>query len=266
MRFFTLFLLFVLGITPLVAQNNTEQEELIIEMKGPGPEKTLKPTISIWDKNAKQLFRLFKGQDKNYLLYTANSVPTKEVSVTGDTHTNYQLVQYGQDRNEYRKFLFEAAEPYAFVTCAATAADIIAIFQRYKVNLGTHQTDFLKSYPNLAAPQTWVENNQKVTCYEIPPKQLPLSAKKPVFALFEKKQLTHLLEGKEALETYKKTIKPSVPAKTKAAESRPTPPVVTQKDKPYKALLSGGTLHDKMYMPHVVSGPFTEQTNPKNTP
>lgn len=254
------FLLVGLGLLTLPLQAAPAEEEIVIEMSGPNTKAATEQ--SIWDKDARQLTRLFRGKNKNYVLDTVNAISGPEKQLTSNDGKTYQLVQYGQDTRDYRKFLFENTPPHSFVTCAASAADVIAVFQRYGVNMGLRQADFLAAFPSLEKPTQLTGATTVLTVYQIPANQLPQTAKQPVFAIFDQNRLTELLSGNEAFENYKKTLPPPP-----VAPAKQTPqPVAKQKvKKPYKALLSGGTREDQMYMPRVISGPFTPKTQPSRT-
>ena len=254
-------LLVVLSVCVLPLQAAETTEELVIEMTGPQTDSKKEQTI--WDKDARQLTRLFRGKSKDYVLETVNAISGPEKQITATDGKTYQWVQYGQDTRDYRKFLFENAAPYTFVSCAASAADVIAVFQRYGVNMGLRQADFLSAYSSLEKPTQLPSATTVLTVYTIPADRLPLKAEQPLFAVFDQNRLVELLSGEEALENYKKALPqpPTLPEK-----SAPQPVTQKKAKKPYKALLSGGTTEDQMYMPRVVRGPFTPKAKTQNTP
>lgn len=237
------------------------QEEIVIEMYGETENKTSIAMVSIWKQNCKQLTKLFRKKDKMYVLQAADSIPSLDLPLSNDAGKDYNLIQYGQDTREYRKFLFEADEDQKFIVCASTPADVIAVFQRYGVNMGLRKPDFLKTYAHLKKPGTLTNGTETLTLYTIPETQLPLAGKEPVFAVFNQNKLVQLLNGKSALETYQKTLLPAPQPESQPVAAQPTK--TPKARQPYKALLSGGTVEDQMYMPRVISGPFTESTNSK---
>lgn len=252
---YLLIILLFTGIFPVWAASS--QDEIVIEMEG--PQTKIQSEQYIWDKSAKQLTKLFRGKNKKYVLQTIDAISSKEQQLTSSEGNVYQLVQYGQDSWGYRKFLFHNSAPQQFVTCAANAADIIAIFQRYDVTIGLRKNDFLSIYSQLEKPTTLINATTVLTLYTIPEKQLPLPSEQPVFAVFEGNRLVKLLNGPENLETYKKTLQPApTPQRTEPAKQINTP---QKQRKPYKALVSGGTVEDRMYMPRVINGPFTPKTS-----
>lgn len=253
---------FLIGVVPACAANS--QQEIVIEMVGPQTKK--RPEQSIWDKNARQLTKLFRGKNKKQVLETVDAISAQEQTLSSSTGEVYQLIQYGQDTRNYRKFLFENSAPYPFVTCAANAEDIIAVFQRYGVNMGLRKKDFLISYPKLENPTPLTDKTTSLLVYTLPAKQLPLPADQPLFVVFEENHLVQLLNGPDAFEAYKKTLQPSSTLQTQPETPRQS---VTQPKtkKPYTALLSGGTTEDRMYRPRVIGGTFDTRTekNKKQT-
>lgn len=233
------------------------EEELVIEMTGdPSPAQNEQ---TLWDKNALKLTKLFHHKNKADVLKVINAIPAQEVILTSSTGEKYQLVQYGQDTRDYRKFVFTDIPPYPFVTCAATPQDIVAVYQRYGVNLGMRKGDFTAAYPQADPPETFTTDSSSLLIYRLSANQLPLPDKQPLFAVFNQNKLVEFLTGEEALADYKKEKQPTiVPSKPKpAAPAQPA-------KKPYKALVSGGTLQDRMYMPRVIKGPFTQPSNPNS--
>ena len=251
----TVLALFVL-LTPAVCATSTVQEkdEIVIEMIGDADTQTSVSSVPIWKKSAPQLAKIFRGKDKNYVLQAADSIPSLDLPLTNSAGKDYNLVQYGEDTRSYRKFLFEAHDDQTFLMCAATAKGVMTAFQRYGVNMGLRKADFLAAFTELEKPKTLTNGTQTLTVYTVPADKLPLKSTQEVFAVFEQNKLIELLNGSAALASYKKTLAPA-PVKEKP-QTTSTPPVKKAR-KPYKALLSGGTTEDRMYMPRVVSGPFT---------
>ena len=247
--------LLILGCALPASAASQQEQELVIEMTGT-PSKNI-PGHSIWNKNARELTRLFRGKTKEYVLQTIDAFAAQEKVLTATDGTKYRLVAYGQDARDYRKFLFRYNEPQTFVTCAANAEDIMAIFQRYGVNLGVRKTDLLKTYPSSKKEEDITNGTTSLTVYKLPAAKLPLKASQDLVAVFENNQLVELFDGQESFEKYKKTLEPAPEVSSpktapQAVAAQPQP----KKNKPYKALVSGGTLNDRMYMPHV---------NPKKT-
>ena len=85
-----------------------EEPEIVIEMHGAqtAPVKT----VSIWDKNALQLTRLFRGKDRTHVLYSVENVSTKDDILRAANGKEYAFVRYGTNDGDYRKFLFKAED------------------------------------------------------------------------------------------------------------------------------------------------------------
>ena len=249
-------------LTPSFGAAAQVSDEIVIEMIGSEDKQPLVTSVAIWKKSAKQLTRIFRGKDKNYVLQAADSIPFLDLPLTNSSGKDYNLVQYGEDTRSYRKMLFESHDNQAFITCASSPSDVIAVFQRYGVNMGLRKADFLATYTQLEKPKTLANGEQVLTVYTVPAEQLPLKSTQEMFAVFEQNKLIKLLNGSTALTSYKKTLAPA-PVEKKQESSKPVP--AKKPRKPYKALLSGGTVEDRMYMPQVVSGPFTPSSNSNKT-
>lgn len=234
--------------------------EIVIEMTGQPAQNT--PGHFIWDKNAQQLERLFKNKKKEDILQTVDSIAAKEQLLKASSGEVYRLIQYGKDTQSYRKFLFSYDDPQTFVACAAQPQDIIALFQRYGINAGMRKADFLAAYPSLEAPREISVEQTVNVIYTLPADMLPVPGKQPVFAVFEQNRLVKLLLGTKELEDYQKTIQP--PSKESQPPEPSVQPAPKKTPKPYKALVSGGTVEDRMYMPRVIQKKSGETTNPKN--
>lgn len=252
MRILVLFSLMIwtTGVLNAAANADASQKEIVIVMEG---EPTASgATVSIWQNDAASLNRLFAKKNKEQVLAAASEVSGREVSLAAQNGTQYVLVPYGTETRDYRKLLFEQAAPQKFVTCAANASDVIAVFEQYGVNVGLRQSEFVKTFPAVAAPQTLVDGSQTLTLYTLPAAQLPRPGKEPLYLAFQNNRLVKIMSGDDALAAYKKTLRPQPKA---AAPTPAAPTKKPQQNQPYKALVSGGTLHDRMYMPHVIKRP-----------
>ena len=235
------------------------QNEIVIEMVGT-PDKNI-PEQNIWDKNALQLTKLLRKTNKAYVLRQVNDMANKEKILTAKDGTEYVMIQYGNESWKYRKFLFQRQEPQTFVTCAANAKDIVAIFQKYGVNMGMKKGDLLETFSPSKFPKEQIDGTRVLTVYQIEQQQLPLRAQEPVFAVVEQNRVVELFASAADFNAYQSTLQPAPPPATPKLPAKSTP--AQPPEKPLKALLSGGTIHDQMYMPRVVSGPFTPPNNTK---
>ncbi|MGN1057854.1 MAG: hypothetical protein ACI4Q7_00670, partial [Candidatus Avelusimicrobium sp.] len=149
MKRFMITLLAVWLASPAAAAPYYQEEpEIIIEMHGTqtAPVKT----VSIWNKNARQLTRLFRGKDRTYVLYAVENVSTKDDILRSESGKEYAFVRYGTNDGDYRKFLFKAEDPQTFVACAANLKDVLAVNLKYGVNMGVSLKDFLRTYSQTA--------------------------------------------------------------------------------------------------------------------
>ena len=233
MRYFLLlvgFLSFPLWAAP------ADEPEIVIELTGT-PDKQMSDGVDIWDKDAKQLTRLFSGKTREKALALITSVSTKDANVLAADGTKYRFVQYGHE-GSYRKFLFRAKEPQTFVAVAANLKDSLSLFTRYQADINISETEFLEEYgPTTSSVFLPVPNGQ--TLYRVNSK-----GGTPQFFLFEQGRLARLLTKEQTdklVQTQQETVR-------KQAQTPKTAPP----KKPYKALLYGGTLHDQMYMPRVI--------------
>lgn len=233
MRYFLLLVGFL--SLPLYAAP-ADEPEIVIELTGT-PDKQMSDGVDIWDKDAKQLTRLFSGKTREKALALITSVSTKDANVLAADGTKYRFVQYGREGG-YRKFLFQAKEPQTFVAVAANLKDSLSLFTRYQADINISETEFLEEYgPITSSVFLPVPNGQTLYRTEI-------NKKAPEFFLFEQGRLARRLTKEQTdklVQTQQETVR-------KQAQTPKTAPP----KKPYKALLYGGTLHDQMYMPRVI--------------
>ena len=211
-----------------------EEPEIVIELTGT-PDKTVTDGINIWDKDAKTLTRLLGRKTREEALALITSVSTKDANVRASDGTKYRFVQYGREGG-YRKFLFRAQEPQTLVAVATTPQEALTLCERYRVNIGLSETEFLNIYPTQATAVFVGTTGQSL--YKVQ------EAPQPKFFLFKNKQLVRTPEPAEA----EKWLKSQ-----KQAAAVPAPK--TAPAKTFKALVEGGTVTDQMYLPRVVS-PF----------
>ena len=226
------------------------EDEIVIEMHGdPSP-----ATPTVWDKNAKQLSRTLRATTREQLLYSM-PVGSDKDRIVSNTSAEYALVEY-YNNNQFRKFLFKAEEPQNFITAAATVADVLAVNKKYNINIGLKLQDFLSFYGKRALQETSSVLPTGTVLYKLSYQDINTPTAVDRWFLFEKEELTLTFENPQTKEAYLASLKP----KTEEEKNKPTPAPVKKKPQRTvrKALVSGGTLHDRMYMPRVV--------NPKTVP
>lgn len=227
------------------------EEEIVIEMHA-DPTPATEPAI--WQKNTKQLCRHLRASTREQLLYAMPVVSDKD-RIVSNASAEYALVEY-YNNAAFRKFLFQAEEPQTFITAASTVADVLAINKKYKINIGLKLKDFLSFYAEKAQEQTAAVLPAKTHLYKVLYQDINTPTPAEHWFLFEKEELTRTFETAQSKDEFLASLRP------KEAPEKPKPlPPPAQKKKPRtvrKALVSGGTLHDRMYMPRVI--------NPKTVP
>lgn len=227
------------------------EDEIVIEMHGE-PATSSAPTV--WQKNAKQLSRTLRNTTREHLLYSMPVVSDKDRIVRSST-AEYALVEYYNNGN-FRKFLFKAEDPQTFITAAADAADVLAVNKKYGINIGLQKKDFLALYAQKAQLETDPILPEQTYLYKLFYQDINTPTATQRWFLFEKEELTLTFESADEKESYLMSLR----KQSQEAEPKPTPKTTT-KTAPQrttrKALLSGGTLHDRMYMPRVTNSKFT---------
>lgn len=271
-RFLFTGLLAVLSTHAVLAQNHAEEPEIVIEMHG--AQNAPVKTVSIWDKNARQLTRLFRGKDRTHVLYAVENVSTKDDILRSDSGTEYAFVRYGTDDGDYRKFLFKAESPQTFVACAATLQDSLAVNLKYGVNVGVHLQDFLRVYGQTAKSAALADEaaGKTYTVYKQTYSDVNHKTPAPYYFVFDGSELTRTFAGDKAFEEYATGLQNAAgSAREQDAAAQKKPAAANPKNrqsgarKPRKALVYGGTVEDQMYMPRV-KNPKTPPPQPSKIP
>ena len=271
MKHFILIILSLLLAGAAAAQNHAEEPEIVIEMRG---EQTAPvAAVSIWDKNALQLTRLFRGKDRSHVLYSVENVSTKDDILRSDNAKEYAFVRYGTNDGDYRKFLFKAEDPQTFVACAANLKDVLAVNLKYGVNMGVSLKDFLRVYGGTAQASALEDETagKTLSVYKQTYSDVNHKTPAPYYFVFDGDELTQTLAGEKAYADYAKKLKEAnekLRAQNKQAQDKA---VQLEKQKrnqaarrqPVKALAYGGTTEDQMYMPRVNNPKFPPPTPSK---
>lgn len=265
MKRFMITLLAVWLASPAAAAPYYQEEpEIVIEMHGAqtAPVKT----VSIWDKNALQLTRLFRGKDRTHVLYSVENVSTKDDILRAANGKEYAFVRYGTNDGDYRKFLFKAEDPQTFVACAANLKDVLAVNLKYGVNMGVSLKDFLRVYGSTATASTLEDETAGKTLSVYKQTYSDVNHKTPVpyYFVFDGDELTQTLAGEKAYADYAKKLTEAneklraqnKQAQDKAAQLEKQKQSQTARRQPIKALAYGGTVEDQMYMPRVNNPKF----------
>lgn len=263
--------------TPLTAQTRTDDAEIVIEMHG---EQTApRSSVSIWDKNGRQLTRAFRGKDRTYVLYQVENVSSRDDILRSEDGKEYAYVRYGRDDGDYRKFLFKAESPQTFLACAADAADVLAVNKKYKVNMGLNRADFLRRYEQDAVLTNLADNASGKTyqAYKVNYSDVNNKKPSPHYFVFEEDALVQTYAGDDAFYDFVNqlsdnnknlTARQQAAAKARqeqlqkerqAAQQRASRPV-------RKALVSGGTATDQAYMPRAVNATPLPALTPSKLP
>lgn len=248
-----------------------EEPEIVIEMHG---EQTVPvKTVSLWDKNARQLTRLLRGKDRTFVLYSVENVSTKDDILRAANGKEYAFVRYGTDDGDYRKFLFKAEDPQTFVACAANLKDVLAVNLKYGVNMGVSLKDFLHTYGQTAQSSALTDEaaGKTYTVYKQTYSDVNHKTPAPYYFVFDGDELTQTLAGEKAYADYTKKLTEAneklraqnKQAQDKAAQLEKQKQSQAARRQPIKALAYGGTVEDQMYMPRVNNPKFPPPTPSK---
>ncbi len=249
------------------------EPEIVIEMHGES--SSPRQGISVWNKNARQLTRLFRGKDKTYVLYQVENVSSADRIIRAQNGKRYAYVRYGSDDGDYRKFLFQAQDPQTFVACAADIADVLAVNLKYGVNLGVSRSDFLRTYESRATLTNLLDKatNKTYSDYRLEYTDINHPTPVPTYFVFEGNSLKDTLSGEKAFTEYTtklsqankalakqekeaQTAREQAGQQTRQKQQRPT----------RKALVSGGTVTDQAYMPRAVNATPLPALTPSKIP
>ena len=248
-----------------------EEPEIVIEMHG---EQTVPvKTVSLWDKNARQLTRLLRGKDRTFVLYSVENVSTKDDILRAANGKEYAFVRYGTDDGDYRKFLFKAEDPQTFVACAANLKDVLAVNLKYGVNMGVSLKDFLHTYGQTAQSSALTDEaaGKTYTVYKQTYSDVNHKTPAPYYFVFDGDELTQTLAGEKAYADYTKKLTEAneklraqnKQAQDKAAQLEKQKQSQAARRQPIKALAYGGTVEDQLYMPRVNNPKFPPPTPSK---
>ena len=256
-----------------VAPSKKTGKEITIEMTGTPSYRSASTThdpseIPVMRRSAAQLEKTLADKGRFYVLFNANVVSTIDTSLTGKDGTRYAFVQFGRDGENYRKFLFEGQGNQRLLAVADDVPGIVRLNTHYQINMPISEKDFKKAYPK--AELTVAENEQDKKTYNT------YQINGPVFFVFAGGKLTGQFSQKAELSDYLKSVNaklPEVPVVQQEKSSLPpqeqewersrrqqpgrhgrNSPEDWERHHPYppsKALVEGGTVNDRMNLPHV---------------
>lgn len=271
MKRFLLAALAAILCAPLATAQMQEEPEIVIEMQGTKvvPVKT----VSIWNKNALALTRLFRGKDRTHVLYSVENVSTKDDILRAKSGKEYAFVRYGSDDGDYRKFLFKAEEPQTFVACAANLKDVLAVNFKYGVNMGVSLKDFLRVYGQTAQASTLEDKTlgKTLAVYKQTYSDINHKTAAPYYFVFDGDELISTFPSEKDYNAFAQQVKTAgeklqtqnQQLQEKSAQQRKPSTTPKARRQPVKALAYGGTVEDQMYMPRVTNPKFPPPTPSK---
>ncbi len=234
-----------------------QESEIVIELSGSGSPVSSNG-VSVFTKTATQLQKRFAGKTRSNVLYTLDSVSSFDGEIKAQDGTTYQLVRYGTEREPYRKFLFQAQEPQTLLAVADSVQTVLAVNQKYHINMGLAEVDFIRAYPN--TPATLVTDEATAKTYHT------YTVNTTLWVVFENGKLVRQFTAEKDYTAFVNEVTASNTAyraqQGKGAKQHAQSSQKKKKKKPFKALLQGGTLHDRMYLPKVVSTGTAQQLPP----
>ena len=258
MRIFFLLFIFCLplagGAVPVA-----QEPEIIIELTGePDP---VKDGISVWKKDAKQLEKFFKNKTREDVLYTADTVSSLDIPLKSTDGKKYHYVRYGQDDGDYRKFLFD--ENDKLLACADDLTQVLTLNQKYQINLGVHESDLLRTFPDAVLTNLIDFNkNQEFQVYQITlPKQ-----ESPSYFIFSDERLNQTFFDEQSYTQYVSQLSLANQQWLEEEHERQQKQLeqlrqekedairkAREEKSRWKALVSGGTIEDQLYLPRVTN-------------
>jgi len=234
-------------------------DEIIIEMIGdpevktPTAKRTDTNTIYIFKRTAKEHMNHLAGKSRSYILFNADVVSSFDSTIYADNGVPYAFVRYGQEGDNYRKFLFEANADQKLLAVADNAPAVLAVNKQYKVNLGLTEIEFKKSYPRAVfTALTNAQNGKEYHAYQVAG---------DLFVIFENGKLAYQFDNAEAFSAYMNTLSAAnmsyaaqqAKQQTELEKARQTQPAEPVQPQITYALVVGGTVRRPIYLPAIIS-------------
>ena len=234
-----------------------EEPEIIIELTGePDP---VNDGISVWNKNAKQLEKFFKNKTREDVLYTVDTVSSLDILLKSSNGKKYRYVRYGQDDGDYRKFLFDDKDK--LLACADEITQVLSLNQKYQINLGASESDFLRTFPDSVLTNLVDFNqNQDLQAYQI---TLP-QEKAPSYFIFSNELLKQTFRDERSYNDYVTQLSLQNQQWLEQEHERQQKQLEQLRQEKeeairrareerhrWKALVTGGTIEDQLYLPRV---------------
>ena len=123
--------------------------------------------VAVFAYNADQLAARFAGKTRKEVLYTINTVSSKDTTVTSNTGKEYALVRYGKGSDDFRVFLFDFKLPQKLVAVADDVKGVLAMNEKYGLNTTLSEKDFNTQVPQAyITTVTDVANGREYTAYQ----------------------------------------------------------------------------------------------------
>ena len=235
-------------------------DDIVIEMTNSAnvyaPATTRKDadTIHVFKHNAKELTNRLAGKSRFYVRFNADAVYSLDDTIYSDSGLKYALVQYGQEGDNYRKFLFEGGGDQKLLAVADSASSVLAINKKYNVNLGLMEKEFKQSYPKaIFTPVTNAQNGKEYHAYQIAG---------DAFVVFDDGELAYQFDNAQAFSAYMNTLSAAnmgyaaQQAKQQTGLDKARQNQVnrqTQQPASYTTLVIGGTVRNPVYLPAIIS-------------
>ena len=261
----------ILLLTASQAGWAAQEDIIIIEMDGKDyPSSSSEPSVSVWKSSTRQLEKAFKNKTVSQVLTAATTVPSIQDTLTASSGEEYVLLRYG-DEDSFRKFLFFAQEPTRFLAAASTVPEVLALQQKYNVDMTVTRTAFEKAYPKATFLNVSdLQNNTTQIVF-----QLQQNPKKPIFTyyVFEDDRLTRAFFDDESYNAYLKKISDANKNYTQAQEKKKQEAEAARQKalqeqeeqkrreaaKWQRALVEGGTTEQYLYGPRLIKGAALER-------
>ena len=280
-NFYTLFLLFTAAL-PIGAANTLDdwqlppenkavqsrvrskhapkEEEIVIEMSGvatpyaPAATRTDADAIYVFKRSAREHINRLAGKSRFYVMFNADVVAAYDDIIYADNGAQYALVRYGQEGDNYRKFLFEGGGDQKLLAVADNATGVLAINKKYNVNIGLTETEFKKSFPNaIFTPVTNAQNGKEYHAYQIGDS----------FVVFEGGKLAYQFANPEAFSAYMNTLSAANMGYAAQQAKQQTALTKTRQNQTngqapsqttiYTPLVVSGTARNPIYLPAIIS-------------
>lgn len=234
-------------------------DEIVIEMTGTSTvataaTRTDADEIPVFKRTAAQLISRLAGKSRFYVLFNANAVSTFDDTIYADNGARYVLVRYGQEGDNYRKFLFDEGGDQKLLAVADSPATVLAVNKKYNVNIGLTEKEFQQDYPKaVATTVTDAQNNKEYHSYQI---------SGPLFLLFDNGKLAYQFDSAQAFSAYMNTLSAAnmgyaaqqAQQQTALEKARLSQTTSTRVEQPtYTTLVVGGTVRAPIYLPVVLS-------------